>query len=196
MVNAGALREAVRRKYACVAKDPADRFPYTIGRAGALKLGYRRAWIDGVDPAVVERFVGVGNPFSIPKPRPGERVLDLGCGAGFDAFVASRLVGRAGSVVGIDLTAAMLAVPRRALAKWPFQNLEFRRGDIEKLPFADASFDAAFSNGVLNLVPDKLRAFREIRRVLRPGGILAAADLLVVSTIPRKTLASMDAWST
>jgi len=193
--QARAIRRSVRKKYAAVSRKPGGHFPYPVGRRSALKLGYARPWIDAAPRPAVDRFVGVGNPFLLRRPRPGDRVLDAGCGAGMDAFVAAGLVGPAGRVVGIDLTAEMLAPARRALAASGPGNLTFRRASVEKLPFPDRSFDLVVTNGVLNLVPDKDAAYGEIRRVLRPGGILAAADLLVVNAVPEEILSDMDAWS-
>jgi len=194
--DSAAIRAAVTGKYRAVAERAGGHFPYPVGRESALALGYAADWIEDVPGAVLERFVGVGNPFSVRLPAPGQRVLDAGCGCGTDAYVASRLVGPGGAVVGLDLTAEMLDVARAGLASWPLRNLAFHEGDVARLPFEDASFDLVVSNGVLNLVPDKGAAFRELRRVLRPGGALAAADLLVEETVPAELLASMDAWST
>ena len=193
---AEALRDAVREKYAAVAETPEGKFPYPVGRAGAERLGYAAAWLDAVPADVVARFVGVGDPLAVRRPAPGEHVLALGCGAGVDTLVAATLVGADGRAVGIDLVPEMLALGRAARAAGGFPAAEFREGSIEALPLPDASVDLAISNGVLNLVPDKLRAFREIARVLRPGGILAAADLVVIDTIPADVLARADAWST
>ena len=190
------LRNAVKERYASVAEEPEGQFPYPVGRASALGLGYMPEWLDGVPERVVARFVGVGNPFSVQQPTAGERVLDVGSGCGLDALVAAALVGPAGRVAGIDLTPEMLEEARDALRQTGLANVDFRGGSAEALPFDDGSFDRVISNGVLNLVPDKAAAFREIRRVLRPGGTFAAADLLVTETVPDEVLADADAWST
>ncbi len=194
--RARALQSAVREKYRAVARRPEARFPYPVGRRSALRLRYEPAWIDALPDPVVRRFVGVGNPFAARRPRAGERVLDLGCGAGFDAFVAALLVGERGTVVGLDLTREMLDVARRHADAWPLGNVAFRLGKAERLPFEASSFDLVVSNGVLNLVPDKDAAFQEAFRVLRPGGAFAVADLLVTEEVPEEVLADMDAWST
>lgn len=190
------LRDAVREKYRGVAHAPTGQFPYPVGRESAVGLGYEAAWLEGIPAAVVDRFVGVGNPFGVELPEPGERVLDLGCGYGFDVFVASHLVGAEGYVVGIDLTPEMTAGAEQAAAEWPVQNVQFQVAGIEALPFGDGSFDRVISNGVLNLVPDKDAAFSEACRVLRPGGRFVVADLLVTQTVPEALLESLDAWST
>lgn len=192
--RAGELRRAVRAKYSDVAARPDGQFPYPVGRESALGLGYEPEWLDAAPAAVVERFVGVGNPFRVRGPVAGERVLDLGCGCGLDVFVAAQQVGPSGRAVGVDLTPAMLELAR------PFASdhgqVELVEGSVERLPFADRSFDLVISNGALNLVPDKRAAYREAHRVLAPGGVLAVADLLVTEAIPPEVLASEDAWST
>lgn len=190
------LREAVREKYRRVAREPRGHFGYPVGRESALGLGYEEAWLDAIPEPVVEGFVGVGNPFRVRRPRRGERVLDLGCGSGLDAFVAALLVGARGGAVGVDLVPEMLEVAARGASGWEGGNVEFVPADVERLPFEDESFDVVLSNGVLNLVPDKDAAFREARRVLRPSGAFVAADLLVMASIPAEVLASVDAWST
>lgn len=190
------IRASVRDKYRQVAEDPAGNISYPVGRESALGLGYDPAWLAKLPEAVLNRFVGAGNPFSVRQPAPGERVLDVGCGCGLDAFIAASLVGAAGRVAGLDMTPAMIDVSRGALAQQDPGNLEFVEAPAEDLPFADDSFDLVISNGVLNLVPDKDRVFRELHRVLRPEGVFAAADLLVIATIPEEVLADTDAWST
>lgn len=190
------LRAAVREKYHLVAKDPSGHFAYPVGRESALRLGYDPAFLETVPPEVVGRFVGVGHPLSLRPPMPGERILDVGCGAGLDAFVASGLVGDGGRVTGIDLCPGMLDIARAAARAAGRANIGFEEGTVEALPFEDGSFDLVISNGALNLVPDKIRAYREIHRVLRKGGDLAAADILVVETVPESVLADPDAWST
>lgn len=190
------IREAVRQRYRAAAEHPDCQFGYPVGLESARGLGYEAAWLASVPADVVAGFVGVGNPFCVHRPAPGERVLDLGCGSGLDVFVAGLLTGAGGRAVGVDMTAEMLGRPRRALANWPVDHVSFVEALIEDLPFPDASFDTVLTNGVLNLVPEKALACAEIARVLAPGGVFAAADLLVVDTVPPETLASMDAWST
>jgi arsenite methyltransferase len=191
-----AIRTAVRSKYKNVAVTPEGHFCYPVGEESALQLGYDPLWLKQIPEEVVRRFVGVGNPLKIRMPKSGERVLDAGCGCGFDTFIAACLAWPAGKATGIDLTAEMLAVPRSAVRTFMNGNIEFIEGSLENIPFDDESFDLAISNGVLNLVPDKPAAFSELARVLRKGGALIAADLLVIDTVPPKVLASTDAWST
>lgn len=192
---AARLRAAVRARYDSVAADACGQFPYPVGRESLRRLGYDAAWVDALPAAVAARFVGVGNPFAVHRPVAGDRVLDLGCGVGADALIAARLVGTGGHVVGVDLAPAMLAVARAGAAAVGLANVTWHEGTVEALPGAPGSVDAALSNGVLNLIPDKDAAFRAVARALRPGGVLAAADLVVVDTIPREVLARKDAWS-
>jgi SAM-dependent methyltransferase len=174
------LREGIAEKYRKVAVSPEGLFRYLTGEASARGLGYPPVLLAAIPPAIRERFVGVGNPFALGPIHPGEAVLDLGCGAGFDALVAAQLVGPAGRVVGIDLSPEMLAVAEAGRIQAGISQVEFREASVEALPFPDVSFDAAMSNGVLNLVPDKPAALREIFRVLRPGGRLQACDIALV----------------
>ncbi len=190
------IRAAILQRYRSVSEIPTGQFPYPVGRESALGLGYQLEWLAAVSPAVVDRFVGVGNPFSVRRPEPGQRVLDVGCGCSLDTFVSGLLVGGDGRSVGVDVTPQMLEWARGALGAWALGNVELKEASVEELPFDDASFDLVTSNGVLNLVPDKADAFAEICRVLRPGGALAAADLLVEETIPAEVLQGKDAWST
>jgi arsenite methyltransferase len=194
--RAAQLKAAVKEKYRDVSRKPHGKFPYPVGRESLDRLGYAAEWITAVPNEIVERFVGVGNPFSIRRVQKGERVLDIGCGCGLDSFVSALQAGPEGLVVGLDLTAEMLEWARNAKINAFTRNLNFLEGSAEELPFDDASFDLVISNGVLNLVPNKESAFREIARVLRPEGTFVAADLVLVETIPEDTLASMDAWST
>jgi arsenite methyltransferase len=189
------IRRTVKAKYRAVAEGTQGTFPYPVGRNSALNLGYEHRWIESIPQEVVECFVGVGNPFMIDRPRNGERVLDVGCGCGFDTYVASILVGDRGTAVGVDLTPEMLEVARRGLVSWTPHNIEFTEASAEQLPFADATFDLVISNGALNLIPDKDAAFRELSRVLRPGGRFVVADVLVDERIPDEVLDEADAWS-
>mgnify|MGYP001362374262 CR=1 FL=1 len=193
--RAAAICAEIRRKYRAVADSPAGAFPYPIGRESALGLGYEEGWIESIPPEVIDRFVGVGNPFRVESPREGDRVLDLGCGCGLDSFVASRLVGSRGAATGVDLTPEMLEIARRGLPSWPHRNLRFFEASAESLPFDKEAFDLVISNGALNLVADKDAAFRQVRRLLRPGGRFVAADLLIDEAVPEEVLARQDAWS-
>jgi len=179
------IRQGIAEKYRKVAVSPQGLFKYPTGEQSALVLGYSRDLLRAIPLAVRERFVGVGNPFTLGLIRPGEAVLDLGCGAGFDAFVAAQLVGPAGRVVGIDLSPEMLAMAEAGLREAKSPQIEFQVAPVEVLPFPDASFDVALSNGVLNLIPDKPGALSEVFRVLRPGGRLQACDIgLVGDRVP------------
>lgn len=178
------IRDGIAQKYRKVAASPEGLFRYPTGEASARGLGYPPDLVADIPLVVRERFVGVGNPFSLGPIRAGESVLDLGCGAGFDTFIAAQLVGLEGRVVGIDLSPEMLAVARAGQAEAGFPQVEFYEAPVEALPFPDTSFDVALSNGVLNLVPDKPAALREIFRVLRPGGRLQACDIGLVGDRP------------
>ena len=190
------IRSAVRAKYQKVAANPEGYFAYPVGKEGALKLGYDASWFKCIPEDVIDRFVGVGNPFRIRAPKAGECVLDVGCGCGLDTYIAASMAGPTGRAIGIDLTAEMLTVARSGDEFFRNGNVEFHVGSAESLPFEDGFFDLVISNGVLNLVPDKPAAFGELARVLRKDGVLAAADLLVIETIPPEVLANTDAWST
>ncbi len=179
------IRGGIVDKYRKVAVSPAGLFRYPTGEASAKGLGYPTHLLAAIPATVRERFVGVGNPFALGPIQPGEAILDLGCGAGFDAFVAAQLVGPTGWVAGIDLSPEMIAVAKAGLREAKFSQVEIQVAQVEVLPFPDASFDVALSNGVLNLIADKPRALREVFRVLRPGGRLQACDIgLVGERVP------------
>jgi SAM-dependent methyltransferase len=190
------IRSAVMAKYQKVAVNPEGYFSYPVGKESAIRLGYDPRLMMYVPADVISRFVGVGNPFRIRPAKPGDQVLDAGCGSGFDAFIAACMAGVSGRAIGLDLTAEMLAVPRSAAESFRNGNVEFLEGSLEELPFDDGTFDLVISNGVLNLVPDKQTAFMELARVIRPEGALVCADLLVIETIPPEVFANTDAWST
>ncbi len=177
-------RHGVLEKYRKVAVSPEGLFQYPTGQESALRLGYDPALVTSIPAKVRSRFVGVGNPFALGHIGSGEAMLDLGCGAGFDALVAAQFVGPEGRVVGVDLSSEMLAVAEAGRADAEFAHVEFFAADVEALPFSSASFDVVVSNGVLNLVSDKPAALREIFRVLRPGGRLQACDMGLVGEGP------------
>ena len=178
--DCSAIRQAIEQKYRAVARSPQGFFRYRTGEASALALGYPPSLVAQIPEAVRERFVGVGNPFDLRPVRPGEAVLDLGCGAGFDVCVAAQLVGCTGRVAGVDLSPEMLAIAEMARTVAGVPRIELRKATVEALPFPDAMFDVALSNGVLNLIPDKPAALREVFRVLKPGGRLQACDMGLV----------------
>lgn len=189
------IREAIRAKYVQVARSPAGRFLYPVGREGAEKLGYEQAVIDRAPDQLRQSFCGVGNPFSLGRIAPGSRVLDVGCGAGFDLFVAAAAAGPAGQVYGIDLTAEMAARAMDNLRLAGMTNFAIRQVDGEEIPFADGFFDVVISNGVINLSPCKQRCFAEIFRVLKPGGKLQFADVILDKELPAHLIGSPQAWS-
>lgn len=182
--NAAAIRHGIAEKYRKVAVSPEGLFRYPTGEESARGLAYPAELLAAIPPRIRERFVGVGNPFALGSIHPGDSVLDLGCGAGFDAFIAAQMVGPAGRVVGIDLSREMLAVAEAGRIEAGFTQVEFQEADVEALPIPAETFDVALSNGVLNLVPDKPAALRGIFRVLRPGGRLQACDMGLVAEEP------------
>ncbi|MDR3632068.1 MAG: methyltransferase domain-containing protein [Desulfocapsaceae bacterium] len=189
------IRQAIRRKYAGVASSAAGFFRYPVGKEGALSLGYKPGLLDQASDDLLSSFCGVGNPFAIGRIERGDLVLDIGCGAGFDVWVASRLIGENGRAFGVDLTAEMVAKAQANLASVQAANAEIRLVASEQLPFADAFFDVVISNGVINLSPDKPRLFSEINRVLKTGGRLQFADIIVEKELPAPLAASVESWS-
>jgi SAM-dependent methyltransferase len=190
-----AVLEAVRKKYSEVSRTAEGKFAYPTGRQGALALGYEASAIDAMPPGLIESFCGVGNPFSLGPVRPGEAVLDVGCGTGFDLIVAGRLVGPSGRVCGIDVTQEMVEKAGRNLIQAALPHGEVRVAGAEEIPYEDGSFALVISNGVLNLSPLKEKCFREIYRVLRPGGRLQFADIVLKADLPEKVSGSLEAWS-
>ena len=194
-VDAEALREQVKEKYREVATDPHRSFHFDTGRHLAAKLDYEPSPVDALPDRAVESFAGVGNPFSLRRLAPGERVVDVGSGAGFDSFIAAGQVGAAGAVVGVDMTEEMLAKSRGTAVELGMSHVEFREGLAEQLPVPDSWADAVISNGVLNLCADKKAVFAEIQRVLRPGGWLQFADIANGRPVPTEALRDIDLWT-
>jgi arsenite methyltransferase len=175
--------DAVRRMYTDVAMMPKRTFHFPTGRGACQFVGYPAELLDRLPEMVVESFAGVGYPFAAGVIQTGDTVLDIGSGSGTDALIAAGLVGSGGQVIGLDLTDAMRDKLRANAAAAGAANLEVLEGNAEAIPLPDGSVDVVSSNGVLNLVPDKPRAIREIARVLRSGGRLQIADI-VVQTLP------------
>ena len=194
-VDAEALREEVRKKYREVAADPHGTFHFHTGRPLAARLGYDAPVVDALPDAAVESFAGVANPLSLRPLLKGERVVDVGSGAGFDCFVAAHHVGPSGRVVGVDMTEEMLSKARTTAASIGFDHVEFREGLAEDLPVESGWADVVISNGVINLCADKKSVFTEIFRVLRPGGYLAFADIANGQPVPEAAVQNIDLWT-
>jgi Methylase involved in ubiquinone/menaquinone biosynthesis len=195
LVDPSVLREQVREKYREVATDPDATFHFHTGRPLAARLGYPDAVIDALPDAAVESFAGVGNPFALRTLQPGERVVDVGSGSGFDTVVAAGQVGTGGRVVGVDMTEEMLTKARRTAVQLGLDHVEFRAGLAEELPVPDGWADVVISNGVINLCADKAAVFAEIRRVLRPGGVLQFADIANGRPVPLEAMRDVDLWT-
>jgi arsenite methyltransferase len=194
-VDLDTLREQVRDKYREVALKPDAPYHFHTGRGLAARLGYEPDEVEGLPERAVESFAGVGNPFSMRRLASGERVVDVGSGAGFDSFIAAGQVGCEGRVVGVDMTPEMLDKSRATASALGYDHVEFREGLAELLPIDDGWADAVISNGVINLCADKRVVFDEILRVLRPGGSLQFADIANGRPVPPEALRDIDLWT-
>jgi SAM-dependent methyltransferase len=195
IVDTEVLRGQVREKYRAVAVDPDATYHFHTGRSLADRLGYDAAIVDTLPDRAVESFAGVGNPFSLRTIAPGERVVDVGSGAGFDSFVAAHHVGIEGAVVGVDMTAEMLTKANATAELLELSHVAFRYGLAEDLPVEDGWADVVISNGVINLCADKRAVFNEIHRVLRPGGVLQFADIANGRPVPVEAMRDVDLWT-
>ncbi len=189
------LRDGIRAKYREVATNPDQEFHFHHGRYLARLLDYPDELVDKLPGPLVESFAGTGNPFSLGPVNEGEQVLDVGCGAGFDALIAAMKAGPTGRIIGVDMTPEMLDKARRNAASLRVSNAEFREGLAEGLPVEDGCIDVVISNGVINLCPDKKAVYRELYRVLKPGGRLMIADIIVQRAVPEKAKEDIDLWT-
>lgn len=194
-LDRAALRIAIQQEYEAVACEPGRGFHFNTGRPLARRLGYADEWLADVADGSIESFAGTGNPFSIGALKPGERVVDIGCGAGIDSLIASRMVAPDGEVVGIDMTPAMLDKAKAGAGSTGIRNVDFRPGYGETLPVTDGWADVVISNGVLNLMPDKGAALAEMSRVLQPDGRLQIGDILVQKVVPQSAKEKIDLWT-
>jgi arsenite methyltransferase len=194
-VDVDVLRDQVREKYRAVAEAPEATYHFHTGRQLAVRLGYDPTVVDRLPDRAVESFAGVGNPFSLRDLQAGERVVDVGSGAGFDSFVAAHHVGPTGAVIGVDMTDEMLTKARATAEQLGLAHVEFRPGFAEALPVPDGWADTVISNGVINLCADKRAVFDEIHRVLRPGGVLQFADIANGRAVPPDALRDVDLWT-
>ncbi len=191
----GSLRQAIQEEYAAVARDPGRGYHFHTGRPLANMLGYHDDWLEGIPEGSIASFAGTGNPFRMGLLAPGTRVVDIGCGAGLDSLIAAKMVGPNGQVIGVDMTPAMLEKARKSAIEAGLGNVEFRDGLAESLPVPDGWADVVISNGVLNLLPDKLAALQEMARVLKPTGRLQIGDILVRKALPEDAKRQIDLWT-
>jgi len=194
-VDVDVLRSEIEKTYTQVSTEPAKDFIFPTGRSWAEELGYPEPELSRVPEATVESFAGVANPHSLGRIDEGATVLDLGCGAGTDLLIAAQMVGPSGKVIGVDMTASMLARANASAAEMGLANVELHESLIESLPVPDASVDVVISNGVIDLVPDKDAVFDEIDRVLRPGGRLQVADVVIHTEVSEDARDRIDLWT-
>ncbi len=188
------LKSEIKKTYSSVSEEPDRDFIFPTGRAWAEDLCYP-AELTGIPDAAVESFAGVANPWELGRLAPGERVLDLGSGAGTDSLIAAQMVGEHGHVTGIDMTPQMLAKARAAAAEMGASNVDFVESEAERLPFPEGSFDVVISNGVIDLIPDKDAVFSELFRVLGPGGRIQIADVTIQNPVSAEGRRNIDLWT-
>jgi arsenite methyltransferase len=194
-VDVDVLREEIQKTYTDVATDAAQEFIFPTGRSWAQELGYPEPELSRVPDATAESFAGVANHWTLGRIEPGSVVLDLGCGAGTDLLIAAQMTGPSGRAIGIDMTPSMLERARASAREMGIDRLELHESLIEALPLEDASVDVVISNGVIDLVPDKDAVFDEIDRVLRPGGRLQIADVVIHHEVSEDARARIDLWT-
>jgi SAM-dependent methyltransferase len=194
-VDIDLLRAAIRAEYAAVATEPGRGFHFHTGFRLAAILGYPADWIEKLPPDAVASMAGTGNPFALGNIAAGEYIVDCGSGSGTDALIAAGLVGPTGRVIGVDITPEMLAKARANAADAGMPNVEFREGILEHLPIDTGWADVVVSNGVLNLVPDKAAALAEMHRVLRPGGRLQMADIILDRSVSAVAKQDVSLWT-
>ena len=193
-IDVDLLKSEIKKTYARVSQEPTDDFIFPTGRAWAEDLDYPPE-LANVPESAAESFAGVANPFSLGRLAPGERVLDLGSGAGTDSLVAAQMVGEQGRVTGIDMTPQMLVKARAAAAEMRLEQVEFVEGEAEQLPFPDHSFEVIISNGVIDLIPDKDAVFAQLFRVLAPGGRMQIADVTIQNPVSAEGRRNIDLWT-
>lgn len=201
-VDSAELEQKVKKMYRDVALNPKGEYHFEMGRGLAEKLGYEKADLDRIPAAAIESFAGVGYYFDIANLKEGEQVLDLGSGSGMDVFIAALKVGNTGHVSGVDMTDEQLEKSERLrkennqpAGRQAFDNVSFHKSYIEKLPFADSSFDAVISNGVINLSADKQKVFAEVARVLKPAGRMVIADIVTEKQLPESVVCNSTLWA-
>jgi arsenite methyltransferase len=194
-VDVAILRDEIRKTYTDVSTDTEQDFIFPTGRAWAEELGYPQPELSRVPDATLGSFAGVANHWTLGRLEPGSVVLDLGCGAGTDLLIAAQMTGPEGRVIGVDMTPTMLERARASAQEMGLANVELHESLIETVPLEDSSVDVVISNGVIDLVPDKEAVFDEIDRVLRPGGLLQVADVIIHTEVSEDARARIDLWT-
>lgn len=194
-ITDNALREAIKKEYAEVAHNPNKGYHFHTGREAANRIGYDPELYAGLPEENIASFAGTGNPFSLGAIHPGDVVVDVGSGSGFDSLIAARKVGPQGRVVGIDMTDAMIEKAQSGANRMGVVNAEFRRGLADDLPLQDEFADVLISNGVLNLTPDKSKTLKEWARVLKPGGHLFIGDIVIEKKMSQEALDDISLWT-
>jgi arsenite methyltransferase len=194
-VDVDLLREEIQKTYTSVSEEQELDFVFPTGRGWARELGYPEQELARVPDTSVDSFAGVANPFSLGRIEAGETVLDLGCGAGTDLLIAAQMTGPGGRALGIDMTPAMTDRARESAQQMGLENVAVSNALIEELPFPDESVDVVISNGVIDLVPDKDAVFAEIKRVLKPGGRLQIADVVIHREVSEEGKRDIDLWT-
>ena len=193
-VDVDVLRDEIQKTYTEVSTEPDGEFIFPTGRTWAEDLGYPTE-LARVPEETVRSFAGVANPFALGRIDAGQVVLDLGCGAGTDLLIAAQMTGPEGRAIGVDMTPAMLERARGSAAAMGLANVELHESLIESLPVPDGSVDVVISNGVIDLVPDKDAVFSELDRVLRPGGRLQLADVVIHTEVSEDARDRIDLWT-
>ena len=189
------LRDEVKKEYANVALDPHKGYHFHTGRDAAKRIGYDKSHYAALPEGSVDSFAGTGNPFILGPLNPGEIVIDVGSGSGFDSLIASTMVGPEGQVIGFDMTPEMLSKAQAGAEAMGATNVEFREGLAENLPLPEEFADVVISNGVLNLTLNKVETLREWARILKPGGRLYIGDILVARSVPQEALGDISLWT-
>jgi arsenite methyltransferase len=194
-VDIDVLRDEIQKTYTNVSEHQEQDFIFPTGRLWAESLGYPEKELARVPEASAQSFAGVANHFKLGSLDQGETVLDLGCGAGTDLLIAAQMVGPGGRAIGIDITPSMVERARQSAAEMGLDNVEVHEGPIEWLPLPDESVDVVISNGVIDLVPDKDAVFSEIKRVLKSGGRLQIADVVIHREVSEEAKRDIDLWT-
>lgn len=188
------LRDGVYKAYSAVAETPQAEHPFAVGREFAERLGYPTELLNQLPSESTEAFTGVSNVSLFADIPVGSTVLDVGCGAGLDSLIAAQRTGETGRVIGVDFSEAMLARARTAATKMKTTNVEFRQSSAESLPLEDASIDVAMVNGIFNLNPAREKIFQELARVMKAGGVVYSAEMILREPLPPEELADNNNW--